>query len=511
MASGPIRLDEAIEAVLLHVMTCTQGDRAYVFHFRGNDLHNSHEVVSDGTKAFQQKLESITCGDIPLFSSQIRSRERVVVHRRDDLDPLVAALERREMQEEDISQLALVPVTAHGQDENPVVGFVGIDRCGGQELPWNNASIECLQIAGRFLFALHAFSEAVTGQPMLSFDTHELAMPPSEAYRQKIAGKMWGVLTQSQLFRLTEQYIAQTPVFRQPSAVPLSSVLLEAAAHFKHHRYAVLPPAIWDCPSMDRAVIEDFRQRTLDFVHSMPPDIEPYTKFRNVGYARYAYRNGSILPLLHKPFFQVDPTANALLQSAPRPFSRLAPEVREHPGLMHILRRLLEDVWSSELGPEVHLAVHPVLVRNFHEGALHTHAYATYEGTHVDSTMRVAVMLMDRKNVKAETARTSLYHSSCPIGKQRFVPEDEAEIAPLRLAEVCLKEPFQAITFDDSQFKHDASNPEADDPSKPMWRSVLLVMCRTPCVQASPLDSRTIDGFTPRSPRERASSRTSSE
>mmetsp|Transcript_4377 Transcript_4377/g.8845 ORF Transcript_4377/g.8845 Transcript_4377/m.8845 type:complete len:100 (+) Transcript_4377:27-326(+) len=86
-----------------------------------------------------------------------------------------------------------------------------------------------------------------------------------------------------------------------------------------------------------------------------------------------------------------------------------------------------------------------------------------------------------------------------PIGKQRFVSEDEAHLAPLRLAEVTLTEPLQAITFDDCEFKHDASNPEPEDPSEPMWRSVLLVMCRVPCTERSPLDDHAVDGGTPRS------------
>merc|ERR1712023_419706 len=114
--------------------------------------------------------------------------------------------------------------------------------------------------------------------------------------------------------------------------------------------------------------------------------------------------------------------------------------------------------------------------------------------------------MLGRHNVKAGTASTALYHPSCPIGKQRFVAEDEAEIAPLRLAEVTLMQPFQAITFDDGAFKYDASNPEPEDPDAKMWRSVMLVMCRIPCSQPSPIDGRGIDGATPRSSRLSANS-----
>eukprot|EP00658_Telonema_sp_P-2_P004912 TRINITY_DN11837_c0_g1_i1.p1 TRINITY_DN11837_c0_g1~~TRINITY_DN11837_c0_g1_i1.p1 ORF type:complete len:273 (-),score=68.26 TRINITY_DN11837_c0_g1_i1:118-936(-) len=257
-------------------------------------------------------MNSITCDDIPIFTSAIRSNQRVVVHGIDELDP-VAQLERAEMEAEDISQLALVPVTAQGKDETPVVGFIGVDRCGEEHLPWNNASLECLQIAGRFLFALQSFGEMVDGAPILPCDKNALAHPASEEYRRKSAGELWGVLTQSQLFRLTEQYFALMPQVMPPSSTELSGVQAEAAAHFSAHRYALLPPEVWSSSSLEDGVLEDFRTQILKFVHTMEPDIAPYTRFRNVGYARYAYRNGTILPLLHKPFFQVDPKANILL------------------------------------------------------------------------------------------------------------------------------------------------------------------------------------------------------
>uniref|UniRef100_A0A0G4IG35 Uncharacterized protein n=1 Tax=Chromera velia CCMP2878 TaxID=1169474 RepID=A0A0G4IG35_9ALVE len=493
------RLDEATEAVLQHVMGSSSGDRAYVFHFRGCNLHNSHEVTTSEADPFQEKLESITCDDLPVFSSEIRHGRRVVVHDKSELDPVAASRELEEMTDEDISQLVLVPVTAQGQEGHPIVGFVGVDRCGRRRLDWKGAVIGSLQTAGRFLFALHSFSELVTGQPLLPFDSHPYiwAVPPTPAYREKAISQLWGVLTASELFQHVASYVTHTPVIRQPTALPpLPEDPLEiAASHFKKHRYAILDPEVWGADES----LNDFRSKVLAFVHTMEPDIEPYTHFRNVGYARYAYRDGTILPLLHKPFFQVDPSANVLLRSTPRPFSRLDDATRHHPGLMRILQVLLEKVWDHELGPQVHIAVHPVLVRNYHEGALHTQAYSTYEGTHVDSTMRVAVILLGRQNVKAGTATTSLYHSSCPIGKQRFVSEDEAHLAPLRLAEVTLTEPLQAITFDDCEFKHDASNPEPEDPSEPMWRSVLLVMCRVPCTERSPLDDHAVDGGTPRS------------
>eukprot|EP01090_Pellita_catalonica_P020013 TRINITY_DN6970_c0_g1_i1.p1 TRINITY_DN6970_c0_g1~~TRINITY_DN6970_c0_g1_i1.p1 ORF type:complete len:188 (+),score=18.85 TRINITY_DN6970_c0_g1_i1:64-627(+) len=175
-------------------------------------------------------------------------------------------------------------------------------------------------------------------------------------------------------------------------------------------------------------------------------------------------------------------------------------EVRESPVLMRMLQTLLEDVWSGELGPEVHIGVHPVRVRNFHEGKIHQKAHATLEGTHVDSTERVGVMMIERVNVADSSGETCLYDQSCPMGMRRDIPKQEAIIAPLRKKRIKLVKPFETITFVDGEFKHDGSPIIAKDPSKECWRSVLLIMCRRPLTVPSPIDDELIDGYTPRSP-----------
>lgn len=278
--------------------------------------------------------------------------------------------------------------------------------------------------------------------------------------------------------------------------------LPQTLAHqsFASRRYALLSREVFGSSKETVEQMHRFRLATVRALSEMDPDIPPYTNFRNVGYARYRFRNGRITALKHKPFFQVDPAVNVLLGTKPRPFGRLADSVRHSPGLVHLLRVLLERVWC-DLPGEVHVNVHPVRVRNFHESTIHNVAHATFEGTHTDSTHRVAVVLLDRHNVRPGTARTALYAKACAMGKRRDLPADEEEIERMRVVETELTHPFDAITFDDTHFKHDASDPRALDPSQKMWRCVLLVMMRLPCSNPSPIDNRPIDGYTPRTPR----------
>jgi hypothetical protein len=65
-----------------------------------------------------------------------------------------------------------------------------------------------------------------------------------------------------------------------------------------------------------------------------------------------------------------------------------------------------------------------------------------------------------------------------------------------------LRQPLEAITFDDTAFKHDAEDSVAERAGEKCWRSVLLMMMRRPCHAESPLDGHDIDGYTPRSPRD---------
>jgi hypothetical protein len=166
-----------------------------------------------------------------------------------------------------------------------------------------------------------------------------------------------------------------------------------------------------------------------------------------------------------------------------------------------MLQILLEDVWNNELGPDVHIGVHPVQTRNYYKGIINEarKCSPTLEGTHRDSTERVCVIMFERHNVAEGSGKTSLYPEQTPMGLRRDNPEHEKTLGPLRLAEHVLKEPLEAITFDDTNFKHDVSDFSPDDPSEKSWRSVVLIMARKPLSALSPVDGLEIDGMTPAS------------
>jgi hypothetical protein len=197
----------------------------------------------------------------------------------------------------------------------------------------------------------------------------------------------------------------------------------------------------------------------------------------------------------------VIPEANVIVENLARPFVRIDDQVREHPVLIRMLQILLEDIWGGDLGQYVHVNVHPVRVRNFDSinDIVHNEMHTVLEGTHVDSVEHVAVMLIEKSNVKSGMPKTALYEEKCPMGKRRDIPEDEEVISQFRIIDVVLDAPFEAITFDDRVFKHDASNFEAVDPEEKCWRSIMLIMCRRPVPLTSFDDGRLIDGLTPRS------------
>eukprot|EP01061_Rhynchopus_euleeides_P040719 TRINITY_DN7014_c1_g1_i1.p1 TRINITY_DN7014_c1_g1~~TRINITY_DN7014_c1_g1_i1.p1 ORF type:complete len:527 (+),score=166.38 TRINITY_DN7014_c1_g1_i1:65-1645(+) len=517
----PASVDKATDAVLQHLNEICGSRRAYIFHFRGNSMSNTHEAVR-GVDPFLDKLSAMRSDDLPFFVSRLRLGESVMCSLSDIEGNEAAALEHAEMTAEAIQRLALVPINTSGLHSACAVGgFIGVDFCEDDSESCDREELlATLADVGAFIFKLQALYELGTGVSPVRAERGQAPTSGPSSYNK--ARMSHDILREIQtlhgeLYELFAPHCVGAVPLQMPSESQRELAQLqsehawalmtpaqrEAHEHFTANRWAELPPDVWYTEQCGVDEYESLRQVMLANLHSMDPDIPPYTAFRNVGYARYRYRNGAIYPLKHKGFFQIDPKVNVLLQSKSRPFARLTDELRDNATLCHMLQVLIERVWDGDLGQDVHVNVHPVRVRNFHENEIRQQAHATLEGTHTDSTMRVAVVLLERHNVRSGTAKTALYHPSAPMGLRRDVPEDEAVLAPKRLVDVELSAPLHAITFDDPLFKHDASDPRPADPNEKMWRCVLLIMCRYPCEQASPEDGHPIDGYTPRSARAR--------
>eukprot|EP01065_Artemidia_motanka_P006051 TRINITY_DN1293_c7_g1_i1.p1 TRINITY_DN1293_c7_g1~~TRINITY_DN1293_c7_g1_i1.p1 ORF type:complete len:522 (+),score=200.32 TRINITY_DN1293_c7_g1_i1:80-1645(+) len=477
--------DAAIDTVLQGACRRAVADRAYLFRFLpGGAMSNTHEWCRDFTPACKPKFEKIPTGTFPWITGRISKNCDVVLSASDEVD---APREKEMMKEDGIDSLALVPVSSGSE----VIGFVGFDACRPLKV-WNSDDFSVLRRIGRVVHAITGLRDMLSAPQAAVRVTGLLRVPEwiREALR---VPPVINVDTIPDALRKLPQL--SCPLSR-PVTAGRSAAMVKARSEFVDKRWTVVPPAVWGFdPAEKDAFVALCRRRWAE----MLPDIAPYTTFRDVGYARYRYYAGDVQPLKHKPFFQVDPTANALLQRTPRPFNRIPRDIREHPMILEMLRGLLEGVWGGELGEEVHVNVHPVRVRNFHKGEVHKRLHATLEGTHIDSVERVAVVMIERHNVKAGMPKTALYSADCPIGKRRDDPEDEAIIGPKRVTEHMLREPLEAITFDDTQFKHDATDflPETD--GEKSWRCVMLVMARKPVQLPSPIDGRTIDGTTPRS------------
>mmetsp|Transcript_12313 Transcript_12313/g.49372 ORF Transcript_12313/g.49372 Transcript_12313/m.49372 type:complete len:542 (-) Transcript_12313:183-1808(-) len=511
---------KATEHLLERIGLELDTDRAYVFHFRGDTLHNTHEWVREGTTPYREQLAAIPSEELPSFSKELRNGKQVIVYRAGDIKD-VSPVEYAELMREGIQSLMLQPIFMPGSDR-VVCGFVGVDSCSTQRLWRTGELIPRLQYAGNVIFALHSLSELILGSSPVPeeedvpfnarpeyihrfskylFDSVEeqrrearKRFKDSNALLSDNDMDLLGTLVEAARERLVKQFTMD------PSA---SSALSAARDSFHTDRKTMLTPALWTAAGIADDDIRHFHELCKRRWHELKPDIEPYTHCRDVGYCRFMYRNGTLRPLKHKAFFQTKPEYNVIVGTTPRPFNRMPDDVRESPVLIKMLQTLLEEVWADELGPEVHVGVHPVRVRNFTTEEIHNNAHATLEGTHVDSTERVAVIMIERHNVAEGHGVTALYKKETPMGLRRDREEDEQELEKLRIMEVTLRAPFEGISFVDMEFKHDGSPVAAEDPSQKCWRSVCLVMCRRALTAESPVDSRVIDGYTPRSPQRR--------
>ena len=475
-----------------------QASRSYVIQFRGENMTNSHEWTDKGVKAFKSHLTGVSVDALPTFVENIKKGKAVEVASVADIEA-DAPLEAEEMRLEDIQSLVMVPLK-DPLSADCVNGFLGVDYCSGN----GNAASKPAELRSMadFLMTISSMLEMTTGQLMMRNDVSNA----TTTYRADRTARLMDKLAASaaqwrSLWTLPSLVSFQNEMSRFLSTPPVPTLALPARdlySRVKNERHTVVMPAEWVRDGVSREDLASFASMCAEDWGRIVPDIEPYTSFRDVAYARFMYRQGSVHSLKFKPFFQVKPEYNVIVGSDPRPFDRIPDRIRDSPVLRSILQTLLEDVWGGELGPEVHIGVHPTRVRNFHKDEIHNRLHATLEGTHVDSTHRVAVMMIERHNVGAG-GTTSLYSADCPMGLLRERPEDEEVLRKYRLASHTLKQPLEALTFSDTEFKHDASNFLAADPSKKAWRSLMLIMCRTPNPQKSPTDGRILDGFTPRS------------
>ena len=514
-----MKVDNITNDILREIGAAAGASRAYTMHFRGERLLNTHEWTNKGVVGFRDKLSDISVDELPEFSTVIRAGESINVKNKSEIESSMPN-EFAEMSEEDINSLILMPI-CDPVKQSCVSGFVGFDfNTTEAKTTFTEGDVHMLNEACTFMASLTRIAELITGVPLLKQDVFNATMK----YRTETVASLyngcktvfssskWWTLPSLEGFnnRVVNFVIANTPLLgiRQQLSDNFEVVLNDATPElnscsesFRQRDYSVIKPSVWIEGGISESDLKDFHEKCKSAWSRVIPDIAPYTSFRNVAYARFMYRNGSVHGLKYKPFFQVKPEYNVIVGSTPRPFDRIDDCIRDSPVLTKMLQILLEDVWGGELGPEVHIGVHPTLVRNYHEGMIHNKLHATLEGTHVDSTEKVAVMLIERSNIGGG-GTTSLYSADCPMGLLRDDPDDEKILKKYRLVSHTLKEPFEAITFSDTKFKHDASDFIAADKSKKAWRSLVLIMCRRPNNSKSPVDKRVLDGYTPRTPRE---------
>lgn len=348
----------ATERLLEKIGTGLNTDRAYVFHFRGDTLHNTHEWVREGTTPFREQLACIPSEDLPSFSKDLRNGKQVIVYRAGDIKN-VSPVEYAEMMREDIQSLMLQPVYMPSSDR-VVCGFVGVDSCSTQRLWRAGELIPWMQYAGNLVFHLQTMSELVLGaSPVPEEEDVPFNARPEYVHRfltflmasivdmrnqaQKRSRDHMPLLSDEDVELLQSLVASVLEDIKKAFTISSSPASVLAAAREKFHteRHTLLQPTLWTDAGIAQEELESFHELCKERWHSMRPDIEPYTHCRDVGYCRFMYRNGNLRPLKHKAFFQTKPEYNVIVGTTPRPFNRMADDVRESPVLIKMLQTLL--------------------------------------------------------------------------------------------------------------------------------------------------------------------------
>lgn len=131
-----------INEVLSFVGSRLGVSRAYLFQidFEGNCVSNTHEWCADGVKAEIDSLQNVPIDAMPYWWSCMRRREPIILKSISDF-PAEGQVERDFLEAQDVSAIAIYPVTAN----NKLVGFVGFDETRGSR-DWNQDDLLCLQM-----------------------------------------------------------------------------------------------------------------------------------------------------------------------------------------------------------------------------------------------------------------------------------------------------------------------------------------------------------------------------
>lgn len=114
--------DEHVNKVLGEIGSFAEIDRAYLFLYDGELMHNTHEWVAEGVSEEKDNLQNIPLEVLPWWNNKMKESKMIYLHSLDEL-PEEASLERETLAAQSIQSLLALPLT----HENDIIGFIGFD------------------------------------------------------------------------------------------------------------------------------------------------------------------------------------------------------------------------------------------------------------------------------------------------------------------------------------------------------------------------------------------------
>ena len=114
--------DEQVNKVLGEIGSFAETDRAYLFLYDGDLMHNTHEWVAEGVSEEKDNLKNIPIEALPWWNNKMKESKMIYLHSLDELPP-EASLEKETLAAQSIQSLLVMPLT----HENDIIGFIGFD------------------------------------------------------------------------------------------------------------------------------------------------------------------------------------------------------------------------------------------------------------------------------------------------------------------------------------------------------------------------------------------------
>jgi len=239
------------------------------------------------------------------------------------------------------------------------------------------------------------------------------------------------------------------------------------------------------CLILRNEIIENVEYYANDFINNTlwwdELGQDKHFKFRTRCYSRLEIDNQhNELKKLPMKVFSIPKGENALLQDKGRIFKPFDEKFLNHKFIQILIWRVFDSLpltRKDKLNNIYHVGLHGIRISSIHN---QMDGLPTPEGIHQDGAQYVAVIFINRNNVKKDTGKNGIYNLNAINGAtDKLNKEQHQHNEQCKKFDYILSNTFDTLLLNDRYVKHDATPILPDDIHYPAVRDMLILTFMT--------------------------------